>query len=342
MLGCTSARRVETYSGGHGFETRRFHPLWGRSSVGRAPVCSATAPCRIQILGAAQIQPAPFGRRPSPPASLGQPAGKVERPAGAVGSDLADDPVSQRAVDGVMDVATVHTVHGSVNAEVPFVTLAELLVALFSTSELRRFVATLPQGQEILNSVAGQGAADYAFEIAAALARHGLVDDALFDRLVSERPSRERDIQATQTRTAPALSSYVHVHSDLLDRSIRVPFDPDEPAGALLDRVKQVLEAPEDWGHNDRIRVVFTYSLQAAGTPLGRRERLGERGVRSGDDLDFVTEMRTETAVAPLRRTRNRAQFRGDRANVREGDVLHQARRWLAERLRSRGSDLRG
>lgn len=78
--------------------------------------------------------------------------------------------------------------------------LTELLLQLFSEEELRRFVASLPGGPALAASLPGGTASPgtVAAEAAVALARHGLIDRALFRRLRQERPRRADDIATVE------------------------------------------------------------------------------------------------------------------------------------------------
>ena len=82
--------------------------------------------------------------------------------------------------------------------------LTELLVQLFTHEELERFVAHGPQGDEVRASLRSGGSLkQYAFETTNAWRMRGLIDDALFDLLVAERPARVDEIRWIQHRGPP-------------------------------------------------------------------------------------------------------------------------------------------
>lgn len=69
--------------------------------------------------------------------------------------------------------------------------LGGLLLRLFAPDALERFVAGLPRGADARSAVVWTAPADVvAAEAAAVLARHSLVDDVLFVRLLAERPGQ--------------------------------------------------------------------------------------------------------------------------------------------------------
>ena len=74
--------------------------------------------------------------------------------------------------------------------------LTSLLLAMFSGSELRRFLRYRPNGAQIVADLPGENASPAAFAHAAAdyLHRQGLIDRALRDALVLERPRRADEI----------------------------------------------------------------------------------------------------------------------------------------------------
>jgi hypothetical protein len=75
------------------------------------------------------------------------------------------------------------------------VALERLLLDMFGDSELRRFVAYLPGGDELKAQLPSGGApVDFAHALVARLVRRGEVDGALFDALAVERPRRAAEI----------------------------------------------------------------------------------------------------------------------------------------------------
>jgi hypothetical protein len=75
------------------------------------------------------------------------------------------------------------------------VALEKLLLRLFSISELRRYVADLPDGDELRNELpAGGSPAEFSHAFVDALKRRGGVDAAFFGALQAERPRRSADI----------------------------------------------------------------------------------------------------------------------------------------------------
>ncbi len=87
--------------------------------------------------------------------------------------------------------------------------ICELLQSLFTTDELRRFVAVLPQSRSLINGLPGGTASLAALSVAVvdALERFGLLDDNLFEHLEAERPKRSTDIAAVQAAWQRAVAS---------------------------------------------------------------------------------------------------------------------------------------
>ncbi len=75
--------------------------------------------------------------------------------------------------------------------------LSELLVGLFSSEELRRFLAFGPDGPKILAALPGDSTAlsELAFKAVSALEHRGMVNIDLFGRLLAEFPRRTADIE---------------------------------------------------------------------------------------------------------------------------------------------------
>lgn len=78
----------------------------------------------------------------------------------------------------------------------PIARLADLLQSLFSVGEMRRFVRWGPYGDAIAAHLPGEPAtrADVAWAAAEQYRSHGLIGPDLFDRLLRERPGRDKDI----------------------------------------------------------------------------------------------------------------------------------------------------
>lgn len=80
-----------------------------------------------------------------------------------------------------------------------------LLLRIFSGDEMLRFVRFGPNGQQLIQALPGANSPPAA--IAAALvethARAEAIDDVFFDRLVKERPRREREIRDVQAGFVP-------------------------------------------------------------------------------------------------------------------------------------------
>lgn len=79
--------------------------------------------------------------------------------------------------------------------------LAQLLASLFSADELRSFIRDLPDGRAMARALPGEIAALDGLASAAeqVLDRHGRIDGDLFRRLMTLRPARRADIEATAT-----------------------------------------------------------------------------------------------------------------------------------------------
>lgn len=75
--------------------------------------------------------------------------------------------------------------------------LADFLKSAFNHDELRRFVAGLPGGQELVDSVAFSAPmATLAYELAEAIGRRGGADGSLVAALLDERPNRADEVRA--------------------------------------------------------------------------------------------------------------------------------------------------
>ncbi len=77
----------------------------------------------------------------------------------------------------------------------PKAVLHDLLMALFTESDLRRWIHGGPESA-VYNELPGEGGplADFVFKLVAELARHGMINDRFFARLRSSRPLRHREI----------------------------------------------------------------------------------------------------------------------------------------------------
>jgi RNA polymerase sigma-70 factor (ECF subfamily) len=75
--------------------------------------------------------------------------------------------------------------------------LYDFLGSAFTADELRRFVHGLPGGALLAAALPGASVSlsHLAFEVVGALARHGFLDETLFERLEAERPRRRDEIQ---------------------------------------------------------------------------------------------------------------------------------------------------
>ncbi len=75
--------------------------------------------------------------------------------------------------------------------------LSELLVSLFSSGELRRFLAFGPDGPKVLAALPGDSASlsDLVFKAVSLLERYGMISVDLFERLLAEFPRRTADIE---------------------------------------------------------------------------------------------------------------------------------------------------
>ncbi|WAS91594.1 hypothetical protein [Nannocystis punicea] len=78
--------------------------------------------------------------------------------------------------------------------------LHRLLLRMFSSDELRRFIRFAPDGEAMSLELPGPTAspAVVATAVVTTLAEHEAIDAALFDRLVAERPRRDREIREIQ------------------------------------------------------------------------------------------------------------------------------------------------
>jgi formylglycine-generating enzyme required for sulfatase activity len=86
--------------------------------------------------------------------------------------------------------------------------LVELLQALFSADELRRFVALLP-GEHLAPALPSGSAslATLAFELVDVLGRHGLLDRSFFELLENERPARRDEITEVRSLLMGSMTS---------------------------------------------------------------------------------------------------------------------------------------
>lgn len=95
----------------------------------------------------------------------------------------------------------------------------ELLSSMFSEHELRKFVRFLPYGEQLIAALPGAHASpgNLAFETAMLLQRHGLLEAALFARLLEERPHRSDDISRVE-RLLQACEAYSGSPAPLVSR----------------------------------------------------------------------------------------------------------------------------
>ena len=115
-----------------------------------------------------------LNRRRGPP-----PIGTPATPGGGSGVALPPSPSSPVAASGPKAGAA----------------LERLLLDLFSPSELRRFVAHQPGGDDLAAHLPSSGSpADYAHELVALLQRRGHINSELFDAIVAERRGRSADV----------------------------------------------------------------------------------------------------------------------------------------------------
>lgn len=157
--------------------------------------------------------------------------------------------------------------------------LAQLLGRLFETGELRRVIATMSDGDEIGGQLPGSNAsaAEVSFALTRVLEARGMLDDAFFDRLLTERPRKAAEIEAMRVRFA-------------VPREVKAPADP--PAMTAIDsflgggreavRAAHVIENPDI----DLFLAERTGSLRlglAAFTPVSTFRR--RRVYRPGDEV---------------------------------------------------------
>jgi predicted MPP superfamily phosphohydrolase len=83
--------------------------------------------------------------------------------------------------------------------------LTELLLSLFSPSELRRFVRWMPDGERMSRRLpeGSASAADLTDAVVQVWGEHGAIDDDLRARLIHERPRRAADIRAVFGTSSP-------------------------------------------------------------------------------------------------------------------------------------------
>jgi hypothetical protein len=125
-----------------------------------------------QPLGAALFRPSALGR--APVMSAGAPASGTTPTSSASSPSQHPTPPSGARKEAALE---------------------KLLLQLFSISELRRYVAYLPDGDELANELpAGGSPAEFSHDFVHALKRRGAVDAAFFDALQAERPRRSADI----------------------------------------------------------------------------------------------------------------------------------------------------
>ncbi len=119
--------------------------------------------------------------------------------------------------------------------------LHQLLLELFSSAELRRFIHFGPEGDELVKLVSFDGdAAEVAYQCAMLLERRGLVDQALFRRLEQKVPGQRARIAAVARRLLGSLTT-VHSGTHLLTLAAPIGgqlslISPPEIKAALGDR----------------------------------------------------------------------------------------------------------
>ena len=78
----------------------------------------------------------------------------------------------------------------------PYADLSDLLQAMFSAPELRRFIRRLPRGSDLADALPeGNGIALLAGEVVDALQRRNRIDQRLFENLLSSAPTRREEIE---------------------------------------------------------------------------------------------------------------------------------------------------
>lgn len=109
--------------------------------------------------------------------------------------------------------------------------LEDLLESCFTTSELERFLSGMPGGADLVRQLPGSGVAfaTYVHEAAAALDRHGLVDDALFGALKRLRPRRVEEIEDVARRFAPQPLQVGPIPSSSVPLEMGMSSRPEQP-----------------------------------------------------------------------------------------------------------------
>lgn len=131
--------------------------------------------------------------------------------------------------------------------------LAELLSELFAADELRRFLASMPEGQALYAELPGQLASTAQVAEAAAhlLHRRGRLDGRLFERLVAARPRREREIaEVARIAGAPLEARRLDASEALRsahEPTLAAPAPPEAPI-------------PAAWPHEPAIIVLASFN----------------------------------------------------------------------------------
>jgi len=178
--------------------------------------------------------------------------------------------------------------------------LMVLFLELFTTEELRRFIRDGPMGDEIVAKLPGHTASseDVSSEAVAVLRRYGLLDEALFNRLLLVRPRRQAGIRAVQqllVRTATAAKRDHRVPPPSMRESARLAADVLW-VNALEDEMRAALAVGKDFG------ISWEPDKDSWGYPCNRGTFMDGSGRNSTILVSRSSEMgETDTATVATR-----------------------------------------
>jgi hypothetical protein len=146
--------------------------------------------------------------------------------------------------------------------------LSNLLLSLFNSYELRRYLTSGNQGNSISYVLPGNNASltELADEGVSALVRYGVIDEVFWSRLIETRPGRIGDIKKVQ-------SMWNNVGSnEVITSTINIVFlssnpDPNSPL-AVDKEYRRILKAIESTKYRDKLKMIPLPDAHITDLPL--------------------------------------------------------------------------
>jgi hypothetical protein len=117
----------------------------------------------------------------------------------------------------------------------------------------------------------------------------------------------------------------IYVTSDLFGITCPWQVDLEQPAGAVVNAIRDAFALPKSFDHQGRIGVRFEYHLALDDKRLQRAGRLGDQGVAANSIVWLECEMMPVAAQSPHEGTLTKTVFRG----VGSDSVVDSARKYL-------------